>query len=274
MTDILIALAVVAGVALVAGVLLALLSHFFGVEKDKELKAISACLPGVNCGACGYAGCDDYAAALAARKAAPNRCVPGGAETAAALSALLGIEVEKPEELVAFIHCNGHCEAAVKKANYEGLESCRAAALVHGGPKSCRHGCIGFGECASVCPVGAICMKDGIAHIDRDRCVGCGLCKKICPKNIISMVPRTSAVAVVCSSTDRGAEARKICQNACIGCKKCERACPHGAVAVVNNCAKIDYDKCTGCGACAEQCPTGAIKVLVTHLDPNSAEVN
>ena len=50
--EILIALAVVASIALLAGVLLAVISHFFGVEKSKDLKEISACLPGVNCGAC------------------------------------------------------------------------------------------------------------------------------------------------------------------------------------------------------------------------------
>ncbi len=266
MNGILTALAVVSGVALVAGVLLALLSHFFGVEKNKELKAISSCLPGINCGACGFRGCDDYATALANGEAAPNRCVPGAASTAAALSELLGIEIEKPKELVAFVHCNGHCEAATMKASYEGLKSCRSAALVHGGPKSCRHGCIGFGECAAACPAGAICMDDSIAHIDISRCIGCGICKSVCPKNIISMIPRTASVTVVCSSTDKGADARKVCKNACIGCKKCERVCTENAITVVNNYAKIDYDKCIGCGVCVESCPTGCLKAVIAEV--------
>ncbi len=267
MNNILIALAVVSGIALIAGVLLALLSHFFGVEKSKELKAISACLPGVNCGACGYKGCDDYATALANGEAAPNKCVPGGANTAAVLGELLGIEVEKPKELVAFVHCNGNCEATVKKASYEGLSSCRAAALVHGGPKSCKNGCLGFGECAAACPAHAICMMDGIAHVDTSRCIGCGICKSVCPKNLISMIPHTSHTAVVCSNTEKGADARKVCKNACIGCKKCERLCTEVAITVVNNYAKIDYDKCTGCGTCVEACPTGCLKKVIAHSD-------
>ncbi len=258
--EILIALAVVASIALLAGVLLAVISHFFGVEKSKDLKEISACLPGVNCGACGYKGCDDYAAALAKGEAQPNRCIPGAETTARALSELLGMEIEKPKDVVAFVHCDGYCEAASMKARYEGMKSCRSAAMVYGGPKSCRFGCLGFGECAAVCPAGAICMKDGIAHIDFERCIGCGLCQSICPKKIISMVPRTSPVVVMCSSTDKGAEARRVCQNACIGCKKCERSCPHGAITVTNNLAKIDYDKCTGCGTCVDSCPTGCLK--------------
>ena len=270
--DILIALAVVASVALLAGVLLALISHFFGVEKSHELKAISACLPGVNCGACGYKGCDDYAAALAKREAAPNRCVPGGANTADALSELLGIEIERPKDVVAYVHCNGHCEAAGTKADYVGMAQCRSATMVYGGPKSCRFGCLGFGECAAVCPTHAICVKDGIAHVDPTRCIGCGLCKNICPKKIISLIPRNASVTVMCASKDKGAEARRACTNACIGCKKCVTTCPHGAISVVNNLAQIDYDKCTGCGVCVENCPTGCLKKLFTSASTQDVE--
>ena len=270
--DILIALLVVASVALLAGVLLALISHFFGVEKSHELKAISACLPGVNCGACGFKGCDEYAAALAKGAAAPNRCIPGGENTAHALSELLGVEIERPKDVVAFVHCNGHCDAASMKADYVGMAHCRSAAMVYGGPKNCRFGCLGFGECADVCPTDAICMKDGIAHVDPARCIGCGLCKNICPKKVISMVPREAAVAVMCNSTDKGADARRACTNACIGCKKCVTKCPNEAITVVNNLAQIDYDKCTGCGICVENCPTGCLKTLCAPASSQNIE--
>ena len=63
--DILIAFAVVVAIGLLMGILLALVSRFFGIEENPKRKQIRACLPGVNCGACGYKGCDDYAAALA-----------------------------------------------------------------------------------------------------------------------------------------------------------------------------------------------------------------
>ena len=264
--DILIALAVVASVALLAGVLLALISHFFGVEKSHELKAISACLPG------GFKGCDDYAAALAKGEAAPNRCIPGGANTADALSELLGMEIERPKDVVAYVHCNGHCEAAGTKADYVGMAQCRSATMVYGGPKSCRFGCLGFGECAAVCPTHAICIKDGIAHVDPTRCIGCGLCKNICPKKIISLIPRNASVTVMCASKDKGAEARRACTNACIGCKKCVTKCPHGAITVENNLAQIDYDKCTGCGTCVESCPTGCLKNLVATVSTQNVE--
>lgn len=224
------------------------------------MKEVRACLPGINCGACGFKGCDDYAAALAEGKAKPNLCVPGAESTAEELGALLGIEVEPPKDVVAFVHCNGHCEATTKKAEYTGVTSCSAAAMLYGGPDACRYGCMGLGDCAAACPANAICMKDGIAHVDTSRCLGCGLCESICPKHVISMVPQETAVVVMCNNKDKGADARKACSNACIGCMKCAKTCTHGAITVANNLAKIDYDKCTGCGECAASCPTGCLK--------------
>jgi len=258
--DILISLGVVAGAALILGILLALISHFFAVEEDQKVKAVRACLPGVNCGACGYKGCDDYAVAVAEGAAKPNLCVPGAEATAKELGDVLGIEVEPPKDVVAYVHCNGNCEATSKKASYGGISSCKAASMLYGGPDACRFGCMGLGDCAAVCPADAICMKDGIAHVDTSKCLGCGLCADTCPKHVISMLPQETAVAVMCHNQDKGADARKACKNACIACKKCEKACPHGAITVMNNLAQIDYDKCTGCGACAEGCPTGCLK--------------
>ena len=258
--DILIAFGVVAAVALILGVLLALISHFFAVEEDETVKAVRACLPGVNCGACGYKGCDDYAAAVADGSAKPNLCVPGAEATAKELGEILGMEVEAPKDMIAFVHCNGHCEATSKRAAYDGISSCKAASMLYGGPDACSFGCIGLGDCAAACPSNAICLKDGIAHVDTARCLGCGLCQTICPKHIISMIPQETEAVVLCSNTQKGADARKACQNACIGCKKCEKVCECQAITVVNNLAKIDYDKCKGCGRCADACPTGCMK--------------
>ena len=258
--SILIAFGVVAAIALILGVLLALVSHFFAVEENETVKAVRECLPGVNCGACGYKGCDDYAAAVADGSAKPNLCVPGAEATALELGEILGVEVEAPEDMIAFVHCNGHCEATTKKASYEGITSCKAAAMLYGGPDACRFGCVGLGDCAAACPSGAICLKDGIAHVDSARCLGCGLCQTICPKHIISLIPQETEAVVLCSNTQKGADARKACSNACIACRKCEKVCEDGAIAIVNNLAQIDYDKCKGCGKCAAVCPTGAMK--------------
>ena len=263
MFDVLIALAVVGGVSLVAGILLALLSHFFGVEEDETFKAVRACLPGINCGACGFKSCDDYAAAMADGRAAPNCCIPGAEGVAKELSELLGVKADPPKDLVAFVHCDGHCDATFKIAEYEGISSCRAAAALHGGPEACRFGCLGFGDCAQACPANAICMMDGIAHVDTSRCLGCTLCLSVCPKGIISMVPQETEAVVMCSNKDKGADARKACKNACIGCKKCEKNCPQQAITVTNNLAQIDYTKCVGCGICADGCPVDCLKKVI-----------
>lgn len=268
------AVLIVTAIGLLAGLMLALATKFFGIDNDVRVKEIRACLPGINCGACGFKGCDDYAEAMARGEAKPNLCVPGAEDTANALSKLLGVEVDTPEDFVAFVHCNGHCEATSKKADYQGYSSCRAASMVYGGPDACRFGCIGCGDCAAACPTKAICIKDGIAHVDTVLCVGCGMCVETCPKKIISLVPQEAATVVMCNNADKGADARKVCKNACIACKKCEKSCPAGAITVKDNLARIDYEKCTGCGLCADVCPTGCIHKVFFPDDEPDGKIN
>lgn len=260
--DVLIALGIVGAIGLLAALLLALVSHFFHVPENEREKKLRAALPGINCGACGYKGCDDYAAAMAAGTAKANLCIPGAETAATELAGILGIEVEAPKDVVAFVHCNGNCEATKKRNLYVGVESCRAAASLYGGPNACSYGCLGYGDCAKACPAEAICIKDGIAHVDTSRCLGCGLCVELCPKRMITLVPQETEAVVMCNNRDRGADARRACSNACIGCKKCEKNCPAGAITVVDSLAKIDYEKCTHCGACVQGCPTGCLKTV------------
>ncbi|MBQ9086041.1 MAG: RnfABCDGE type electron transport complex subunit B [Clostridia bacterium] len=258
--EILPALLVVAAVGLLAGILLALASHFFCVEEDETAKRLRECLPGINCGACGYKGCDDYAASMAQGTAAPNLCVPGAGTVAEKLSGILGVDARETKNNVAFVTCNGNCEATSKKADYRGIDTCQGASMLYGGPNACLYGCIGLGDCARVCPADAICVLDGIAHVDSSKCLGCGLCVKTCPKQVIVMVPQAVSTLVMCNNREKGAEARKNCTNACIGCKKCEKNCSAGAITVTDNLARIDFDKCTGCGICVEGCPTQCLK--------------
>ena len=68
----------------VFGALLAFASKIFHVEVDPKQAAVREVLAGANCGGCGFPGCDGYAAAVAAGQAPTNKCVAGGAETAAA----------------------------------------------------------------------------------------------------------------------------------------------------------------------------------------------
>ena len=258
--EILIAFLVALSVALIAGILLLVFSKLFNIEKNPLEKNIRECLPGVNCGACGYKGCDDYAAALAEGGAKPSLCIPGDQKVADRICSILGIEKEEIKDVVAFVACNGHCEAQSKIADYVGISTCRAASMLHAGATSCRFGCLGYGDCAKVCPSDAICLDDGIARVLTARCIGCGLCTKECPKGIITVLSQETRTVVMCSNKQKGADAMKACKNACIACKKCEKACPEGAIKVINNLATIDYDVCKNCGDCVKVCPTGCLK--------------
>ena len=260
-SEILSALIVLLATGILASVILILASHYMSVPTDPKREEARACLPGANCGACGYTGCDGYAEALVEGEAC-NLCVPGGADTAKALAEIFGGDASAADPMRAYVHCNGTDDATETAAEYEGLRTCAAMCLTCGGPERCKFGCLGCLDCASVCPTGAISFENGIASIDPDVCIGCGKCVKTCPKHIISMIPKSAKVAVACSSCDGGAQTRKNCKNGCIACKKCEKACPNGAITVVNNLSVIDYSKCTGCGACSEACPVKCIEQL------------
>lgn len=254
MFDILIAVLVVTGIGLICGIILAVVSKFTEVKTDETVEKLRACLPGANCGACGYTGCDGYASALK-EGASTNLCVPGADKVAKDIADILGVEAMDVVEQVAIVRCNGNCSATNKKYEYQGITSCAAVKTLYGGSGSCVYGCLGYGDCEKVCPQSAISLKDGVALINPDLCTGCGLCSKTCPNKIIEMIPDIHRVAVRCNNKQKGAETRKICKNGCIGCKKCENNCPTKAIKVTDNLASVDYNLCIKCGKCAEVCP-------------------
>lgn len=257
---ILIPVLLLVGIAIVCAVLLTLSNVFFGVKEDETAVAIRECLPGANCGACGYSGCDGYAKALAdGKEEKTNLCVPGGDKAAKEIAFVLGVEAEDVVEKVAYVACNGTCGAVERKYDYIGLKSCVAANLSYSGDKFCTFACLGYGDCVKVCPRDAISVSNGVAKVDPQKCIGCGMCVRECPNHIIRLVNDTVKVVVQCSNHDKGAVTRKICSNGCIGCMKCQKACPHGAVKVENNLATIDYSLCTGCGECVKVCPVHCI---------------
>ncbi len=259
---VLIAVAVVLGIGLFCAVMLVVAGKYMHVPVDERESKLRACLPGANCGACGYTGCDGYAATLASgAETRTNLCIPGADATAKALADELGVEFADVVEQVAVMHCGGNCHETDKRAEYVGMPTCAAAALVYGGAGKCKVGCIGLGDCAAACPQGAICIVDGIAHVDTRKCTGCGICTRTCPHHLLTLMPDVECVLVTCSNTDKGGETRAVCSHGCIGCKKCEKNCPTGAITVVDNLARIDYAKCIKCEKCAELCPTGCIMI-------------
>ena len=260
MDAIIVAVLLVMAVGFVLAVVLTIASKVFFVPVDETVANLRAELPGANCGACGFAGCDDYANALAENpELGTGLCPVGGAGVAAKLAEVLGVEAGSMEPQVAVVMCNGNADAAKTIMEYQGLSTCAAAKTMYGGLSACAYGCMGLGDCAAACPYGAIQVCNGVAVVNRELCVGCGICAKQCPNSVIRIAPAKNKVVVQCNSKDTGAKVRKACTNGCIGCKKCEKACKFEAVKIENNLAMIDPDKCKNCGLCAKECPTGAI---------------
>ncbi|MDR0862264.1 MAG: RnfABCDGE type electron transport complex subunit B [Oscillospiraceae bacterium] len=260
MNTIIIATGAVTVIGLLCAVILSIASKVMTIAVDEREAQIREVLPGANCGACGFAGCDGYAAALVGGDTKTNLCVPGGDAVSLEISGVLGVEFEDVTERIAIVRCGGARGVANEKMEYNGVKTCAAAKLLFGGASACAFGCIGYGDCEAVCPNGAICVDDGVARVNARLCTGCGLCAKTCPNKLIVTEPDTVAVVVACRNNEKGGAARKKCAHACIGCKKCERECPSGAITVTDNLAQIDYDKCTNCGHCVEACTVKCIE--------------
>lgn len=255
MTQILIATAIIGAIGLLGGALLSVVSAICDKgDENERLAAIRDALPGANCGACGYAGCDSYAEAVENGSAEPNLCAPGGKDTASKLSEILGVEIESNHK-IAKVLCAGCSDNVDTKYNYTGMPSCKAAAALGGGMSACDYGCIGLGDCAEICPFDAISIENGLAVVDKEKCTGCSKCVNTCPKSIIALVPYKKAAQIPCNNHQKGAIARKICKTACIGCSACARACEFGAITMDNFLGIIDAEKCTACGKCIAACP-------------------
>lgn len=260
--DIIIAVLILGVMGLIFGAVLTLTSKIFAVPADPKRDAVRENLPGANCGACGFPGCDGCADAIASGKAPVTACPVSSADAKAKIAAVMGVEAEAGEKKVARVLCQGTHEAAKVKFEYVGIQDCVAASTVNDGPKACKFGCLGLGTCVKACKFDAIHIdpQKGIAVVDEEKCTACGQCALACPKSVIAIVPKNEKPAVVCHNTDKLKAVMDVCKAGCIGCQKCAKSCKFEAITMVNNLPVIDASKCRECGMCAEVCPTGAIK--------------
>jgi Na+-translocating ferredoxin:NAD+ oxidoreductase RNF subunit RnfB len=256
---ILIATLVIGVVGILVGIALVYIGNKFHVEVDEREAAVREVLPGNNCGACGYAGCDAMAAAIISGDASPSGCPVGGAPVTAKINEIMGTSTEAAARKVAVVRCNGSCEHTAVHNNYVGIKDCRALAFSGMYPWDCDYGCMGFGSCATVCPQNAIRVVEGVAVVDPEACVGCGLCVKECPKHLIELAPYGQKTFVRCMNKDKGKDVKAACSVGCIGCRLCTKQCETGAITVEDNLARIDYSLCEDCGKCAEKCPQKTI---------------
>lgn len=258
---------VLCALAALSAVILYATSKRYAVDGNPQADEIFEVLPHANCGACGYAGCRDFADKCAKAEAdefAKMLCPVGGNKVMRMIAEIKGVSAVNKDRTCAVLRCNGTCQNAPDKTAYTGQKSCRVAAMVMSGSSGCPDGCLRFGDCVQVCKFGALSLdeKTGLPVIDYLKCTSCGACVKRCPRGLFEIRPikDEAQVYVACRNRQKGAVARKNCTAACIACGKCAKINPQ--IKVENNLAYIP----TGVSArefgeeLAKACPVKAIQ--------------
>ena len=249
------------GLGVILSVVLAIANKRLWVYEDPRIDEVEDLLPKTNCGACGSAGCRPFAELLIAGEISPANCTVSSAENIEEIAEYLGVEAGDVVKRVARLACAGGSHVARLRAHYDGLDSCRAAALIGGGPKSCVWGCIGLGDCEDVCDHNAIKLnKHGLPIVNNDKCTACEDCVDICPKNLFSIQPVTNQLWIACKNQLKDDEAEAVCEVACTGCEKCSVDAAPGLIQISNNLAQVDYSRNHLASIDAiQRCATGAI---------------
>ena len=254
------------GLALLLVSLLVLAHRKLHVEEDPRIDEVEGMLPHANCGACGFPRCRQFAEALVTGVAAPGKCSVSSESGRAKIAAFLGVDVGAEEKRVARLACAGGSNVARFHARYQGLGTCRAAALVAGGGKGCFWGCLGLADCAVACDFDAIRMDEhDLPVVDEVKCTACGDCVEVCPKDLFSIHPVSHRLWVACRSLEAGDGVLEDCEVGCTACGRCAMDAP-GLITMQNNLPVVDYGRPHATQVPIQRCPTGAI----VWLDPKS----
>jgi electron transport complex protein RnfB len=272
-------LAVFTLLGLFFGFALAAAAMRFQVVENPLVESVRDALPAANCGACGFAGCPAYAKAVVEKpEVPPNLCAPGRAPVAAAVARLTHKDMGAVMDRLVVLRCHGESAYARDEAEYAGVRTCAAASLVFGGPKACKNGCLGLGDCVRACPFGALAIgSNGIVQVDSDACTGCGICVPVCPKNLFTLYPRNHRVLLSCVAREKQGIVRSTCSVGCTLCRKCVSKCPAGAITFDGQTILIDHEKCLAygpsCGeACVDICPSTILHRIGQMPRPEAAE--
>jgi len=259
-----IAIAALGGLGFLFSIGLAIANKIFYVEEDPRISQIIELLPGANCGACGFPGCTSFAENLVNGNIAIDGCPVCSSDVIEEVAAIMGVEAEKGERMIARVMCQGGIAETAKKAEYVGIRSCIAADIIYGVEKLCDYGCIGYGDCIEACPFDAMYMnKNGLPVVLEHKCTGCGQCVKACPRNVIELHPLSHKIFVLCKNKDNPKYARKVCTRSCIACGICVRAVDEGQIGIVDNLAQINYKLYgTETKLPTDKCPTDCIVVI------------
>lgn len=265
----------------VAGLFMALLGVFLAamlaaanrklyVWEDPRIGEVEDLLPKSNCGACGQAGCRAFAEKAVDGDVVPAQCTVSSPKQQANIADLLGVDAGSVDKKVARLACAGGRHVAFLRARYSGLNTCRAAAVVGGGGKECAWGCLGIGDCVSVCKFGALTLDvHGLPVVDADKCTACNDCVEACPKGLFSIEPAKNSLWIACMNHADGDAAEAACEVACTACGKCVADAASELIRIDNNLAVIEpalMDKADR--SLIDRCSTGAIVWFET---PNRA---
>ena len=265
-----IAITTLAALSFLFASLLVLAHKKLHVDEDPRIDAAHQMLPETNCGACGYPGCLGLAEAMVEGSALPGKCTVINESEQEFIAEFLGVDVGAEEKVVARLACAGGTNVARNRAQYEGLHSCRGAALVAGGGKGCFWGCLGLGDCEVVCDPDAIIMNEhDIPIVIEDACTACGDCVDACPKDLFSLHPVSHRLWVACKNLENGDAALEECEVACDACGKCAVDAPGDVITMVDNLPVVNYDRNHNIRNAIERCPTGAI----VWFDPEKGPV-
>jgi RnfABCDGE-type electron transport complex B subunit len=258
---ILTSVAILGGVGLTFGTLIALANAKLKVWEDPRIDAVEEVLPGANCGACGLAGCRAFAEAAVKGDVAPAGCTVMGDEDREDVAAVLGVAAGEANKLVARLLCAGGTNVATSKARYYGVDSCAAAVAVTGGGKGCTWGCVGLSDCAVACDFDAITMDPfGLPVVDPELCTSCGDCVDACPLDLFVIMPLDHKLIVQCKNLLDSDAAEEMCAVACTACARCVQDGAPGLIEIKNGLAVIDYEQIEKANPEATaRCPTGAI---------------
>ncbi|MHC5212699.1 MAG: (Fe-S)-binding protein [Planctomycetota bacterium] len=253
--------AVLGGVGLVFGGLIAIAHRWLHVWEDPRIDVVTGMLPGSNCGACGMAGCRNLAENLVSGEAKPALCTQMPADAIGDVASYLGVDTGTIVKRVARLLCAGGSDVARQDGAYVGLSTCSAASAVAGGGKACAWGCLGLADCQRVCEDDAIEMSaQGLPIVDPVACTACGKCVEVCPRLLFELMPVDARLIVQCRSALEGETAEAVCRVACTACGKCVQDAAPGLIELRDGLAVVDPARAAEADRQAtSRCPTGAI---------------
>ncbi|MQY51461.1 (Fe-S)-binding protein [Rhodocyclus gracilis] len=240
------------------------------VWEDPRIGEVEDLLPKSNCGACGQAGCRAFAEKAVDGEVVPAQCTVSSPKQREDIANLLGVDAGSIERKIARLACGGGRHVAFLRARYAGLKTCRAATVVGGGGKECAWGCLGLGDCVSVCQFGALALDaHGLPVVDAEKCTACGDCVDACPKGLFSIESVKHALWVACKNRAEGDVAEAACEVACTACGKCVADAAPDLIRIDQNLAVIDPARRDQAKRSdIERCASGAIVWYATPDRP------